>query len=65
VALLQAAGIVLPPVPQPAGNYKPYEASDLVVDVLREKGKHARATVGAASLPVNSPVEVQAIFEVE
>lgn len=40
-------------------------ASDLTVDIFGEKGKHARATFGASSIPVNSPVEIQAIFEVE
>jgi NAD(P)H dehydrogenase (quinone) len=41
------------------------EASDLVVSVLGERGKHARATMGAPSLPMNSPVEIQAIFEMK
>jgi len=40
-------------------------ASDLAVEVFAEKGKHARATLGASSVPVNSSVEIQAIFEVE
>lgn len=40
-------------------------ASDLAVEVFGEKGKHARATLGASSIPVNSSVEIQAIFEVE
>ncbi|WP_293898524.1 MULTISPECIES: Atu1372/SO_1960 family protein [unclassified Sphingobacterium] len=40
-------------------------ASDLVVEVFGEKGKHARATVGASSLPGNTSVEIQAIFEIE
>lgn len=40
-------------------------ASDLTVKILGEKGKHARATYGASSLPVNSSVEIQAIFEIE
>ncbi|WP_276498948.1 NAD(P)H:quinone oxidoreductase [Pontibacter litorisediminis] len=41
------------------------EASDLAVAVFGEKGKHARAALGASSLPLNSPVEIQAVFEVE
>lgn len=41
------------------------EASNLAVEVFGEKGKHARATLGASSLPVNSSVEIQAIFEIE
>ncbi|PWN71453.1 NAD(P)H:quinone oxidoreductase [Chryseobacterium phosphatilyticum] len=40
-------------------------ASDLTVDVFGDKGKHARGTLGASSIPVNSSVEIQAIFEVE
>jgi len=40
-------------------------ASDLVVEIFGEKGKHARATFGASSIPLNSPVEIQAVFEVE
>ncbi|MGJ1420291.1 Atu1372/SO_1960 family protein [Sphingobacterium spiritivorum] len=40
-------------------------ASDLTVKVFGERGKHARGTLGASSLPVNSAVEIQAIFEVE
>ncbi len=40
-------------------------ASNLAALVFGEKGKHARATIGAASLPINSAVEVQAIFEIE
>ncbi|WP_293918397.1 MULTISPECIES: Atu1372/SO_1960 family protein [unclassified Sphingobacterium] len=40
-------------------------ASDLTVKVFGERGKHARATFGASSLPVNSAVEIQAVFEVE
>ncbi|WP_316635134.1 NAD(P)H:quinone oxidoreductase [uncultured Flavobacterium sp.] len=40
-------------------------ASNLTALVFGEKGKHARATIGAASLPINSAVEIQAIFEIE
>jgi enamine deaminase RidA (YjgF/YER057c/UK114 family) len=38
-------------------------ASDFLVEVLGEAGKHARAAVGTASLPLNAPVEVEAIVE--
>jgi enamine deaminase RidA (YjgF/YER057c/UK114 family) len=38
-------------------------ASDLLVAALGEKGKHARAAVGMASLPLNAPVEIEAILE--
>src|SRR5918999_97697 len=40
-------------------------ASDLLVAVLGDPGRHARAAVGAASLPLNAAVEIEAIFEVE
>ena len=40
-------------------------ASDLMVEVFGEKGKHARATLGASSLPGNTSVEIQAIFEID
>lgn len=39
-------------------------ASDLMVDVFGEAGRHSRAAVGAAALPRNVSVEVDAIFEV-
>jgi enamine deaminase RidA (YjgF/YER057c/UK114 family) len=38
-------------------------ASDLVVEIFGETGKHARAAVGAGSLPRNVAVEVEAVFE--
>ena len=39
-------------------------ASDLMVTVLGNKGRHARTTVGVAELPLDAAVEVEAIFEV-
>jgi enamine deaminase RidA (YjgF/YER057c/UK114 family) len=39
-------------------------ASDLFGEVFGDKGRHARAAVGAGSLPRNVSVEVEAIFEV-
>ena len=38
-------------------------ASDLLAEVLGERGKHARSAVGMASLPLNAAVEVEAIIE--
>lgn len=38
-------------------------ASDLMVTVLGEAGKHARFAVGAPSLPLGVAVEIDAIFE--
>ena len=40
-------------------------ASNLIVGVLGENGKHARSAVGMASLPLGAAVEVEAIIEVE
>ena len=40
-------------------------ASDFLVQVLGERGKHARSAVGTAALPLGAAVEVEAIFEVE
>ncbi|MEL6435465.1 MAG: RidA family protein [Pseudomonadota bacterium] len=39
-------------------------ASDFLVDVLGERGKHARSAVGVPSLPMNAPVEIEAIIAV-
>lgn len=39
-------------------------ASDLIVEVFGDAGKHARAAVGVGSLPRGVAVEVDAIFEV-
>jgi enamine deaminase RidA (YjgF/YER057c/UK114 family) len=39
-------------------------ASQLFVDVLGEIGRHARSAVGVAELPLGSPVEIEAIVEV-
>jgi enamine deaminase RidA (YjgF/YER057c/UK114 family) len=36
-------------------------ASELLVEVLGENGWHARTAIGVASLPRNSPVEIQMI----
>jgi enamine deaminase RidA (YjgF/YER057c/UK114 family) len=39
-------------------------ASDLMVAVFGDKGRHARSTIGVAALPADAAVEVEAIFEV-
>lgn len=38
-------------------------ASELLVEVFGERGKHARAAVGAPSLPLGAPVEIEFTFE--
>jgi enamine deaminase RidA (YjgF/YER057c/UK114 family) len=40
-------------------------ASDLLVEIFGDKGRHARSAVGSGSLPVNVAVEVEAVAEVE
>jgi len=39
-------------------------ASDLLVQILGDAGKHARAAVGVAALPLGACVEVEFVFEV-
>ncbi|MCQ1837007.1 RidA family protein [Neorhizobium galegae] len=40
-------------------------ASNLIANVLGDAGKHARAAVGMACLPLNASVEIDAIIEIE
>jgi enamine deaminase RidA (YjgF/YER057c/UK114 family) len=37
--------------------------SDFMVEILGDKGRHARSAVGVASLPLNAPVEIEAVIE--
>ena len=39
-------------------------ASDLMVEVFGDKGRHARTTVGVAALPLDAAIEVEGLFEV-
>ncbi|MDJ1157207.1 RidA family protein [Chelatococcus sp. SYSU_G07232] len=39
-------------------------ASDLMVAVLGDAGRHARSTIGVAELPLDAAVEVEAMFEI-
>lgn len=39
-------------------------ASDLMVEIFGDAGRHARTTVGVAELPMDAAVEVEAIFEI-
>lgn len=39
-------------------------ASDFLVAALGERGEHARSVLGVASLPMNAPVEIEAIIEI-
>lgn len=39
-------------------------ASDLMVAIMGDAGRHARSTVGVAELPLDCAVEVEGIFEI-
>ena len=39
-------------------------ASDLLVELLGDKGRHARSAVSAAALPLGVAVEIEGIFEI-
>ncbi|RJF69398.1 RidA family protein [Rhodopseudomonas palustris] len=39
-------------------------ASDFMVEVLGDLGRHARSTIGVAQLPLDCAVEVEAMFEI-
>ena len=40
-------------------------ASDLLCEIFGEAGQHARAAIGSVALPLNVPVEIEFLFEVE
>lgn len=40
-------------------------ASDLLIEIFGEKGKHARSAIGTNELPFNTPVEIELIVEVD
>ncbi|MBU5671187.1 RidA family protein [Paenibacillus brevis] len=40
-------------------------ASELLVEVFGEKGKHARSAISANELPFDTPVEIELIVELE
>ena len=40
-------------------------ASELLREIFGEAGQHARAAVGSVALPLNVPVEIEFLFEVE
>ncbi|MDO8287952.1 MAG: RidA family protein [Parvibaculum sp.] len=52
----------------PEFNQQPFVingASDLMVEIFGDAGRHARSAVSAPSLPVDIAVEVEAIFEIK
>lgn len=40
-------------------------ASDLAVAIFADAGRHARSTIGVPSLPLDAPVEVEALIEID
>lgn len=40
-------------------------ASDLIVEIMGEAGRHSRATIGVATLPLGACIEVEAFFAFE
>ena len=39
-------------------------ASELLVQIFGDSGRHARAAVGVTALPMDSPLEIEFIFEI-
>ena len=39
-------------------------ASEVIVEVLGERGRHARSAIGVVALPLGCPVEIEAIVEI-
>lgn len=39
-------------------------ASELMIEIFGEQGRHARAAIGVASLPRNAPVEIAFVFRI-
>jgi enamine deaminase RidA (YjgF/YER057c/UK114 family) len=39
-------------------------ASELILDIFGEAGKHARCALGTSNLPMNIPVEIEMVVEV-
>ena len=39
-------------------------ASDLLVKIFGDAGRHARVAVGAAALPLNGPVEIELVVQI-
>jgi len=40
-------------------------ASDLLMDVFGESGKHARSAIGTSELPFHTPIEIELIIEIK
>ena len=67
-ARIKGLGLPLPGPPRPAGRFVPVVqngASMLLEGFFGKSGKHARAAIGVAELPLRAPVELELIFEVQ
>jgi enamine deaminase RidA (YjgF/YER057c/UK114 family) len=40
-------------------------ASDLLVELLGDRGRHARSAIGTCNLPMNIPVEIEMIVKIK
>jgi enamine deaminase RidA (YjgF/YER057c/UK114 family) len=40
-------------------------ASEFLIEIFGDKGKHARSAVGVSGLPLNAPVEVEMVVEIK
>jgi enamine deaminase RidA (YjgF/YER057c/UK114 family) len=40
-------------------------ASDLLISIFGDRGRHARFVVGCSNLPFDLAVEIEGIFEIE
>ena len=58
IGVFVAAGPEFPDHPKVANG-----ASELLVEIFGEAGRHARAAVGCPSLPLGAPVEVEFLFQ--
>ena len=64
VRVVRLGGFVNSVAGYPDGPKVMNGASDLMVAVFGQNGRHARITVGVAALPQNAAVEVDGVFEV-
>ena len=65
IECIRVTGYVNSQAPFPNGPAVINGASDFLVKVMGEAGRHARSAVGVAALPGNTAVEVEAIFRIK
>jgi enamine deaminase RidA (YjgF/YER057c/UK114 family) len=63
VSCVRLTGYVNAQAPFPDSPKVINGASDLIVEIMGDTGRHARSAVGVAALPGNAAVEIEAIFE--